>query len=48
LKRPLVRVDPDLSDLIPGFIARKHEDLATLSTAAAQKDYETVSKMDTN
>jgi CheY-like chemotaxis protein/HPt (histidine-containing phosphotransfer) domain-containing protein len=45
LKHPVVRVDPDLSDLIPGFIARKREDVATLSTAAAQNDYETLSKI---
>jgi HPt (histidine-containing phosphotransfer) domain-containing protein len=37
--RVIVEVDQDLSDLIPGFLAHKREDIATIFEAVARRDY---------
>lgn len=36
----VVRVDPDLVDLIPGFLANKRKDADKIADAAARADYE--------
>ena len=38
----VVVVDRDLQDLIPGFMERRHEDLAKMRAAAAERDTETL------
>lgn len=45
LKRLVVRVDPDLSDLIPGFLAHKREDAARIRSAMDESDYDTLGKI---
>jgi PAS domain S-box-containing protein len=45
LKRLVVRVDPDLSDLIPGFISHKRQDAVTIRIAADKSDYDAVIKI---
>jgi len=37
-----VRVDPDLADLIPGFLDNRRKDLATIQEALDRNDFETV------
>ena len=38
----LVRVDPDLADLIPGFLDNRRKDIAAMQEALKQGDFETV------
>jgi HPt (histidine-containing phosphotransfer) domain-containing protein len=38
----LVRVDPDLADLIPGFLENRRKDIAAMLTALDRGDFETV------
>ena len=38
----LVRADPDLADLIPGFLNNRRKDIATMQDALARGDFETV------
>lgn len=38
----IVRVDPDLEELIPGFLQRRHEDIVAIADALKKDDYETV------
>lgn len=38
----LVRVDPDLADLIPGFLANRRQDITAMQAALEQGDFETV------
>jgi hypothetical protein len=38
----LVRIDPDLTDLIPGFLSNRRADVALLGDAIAQRDFETI------
>ncbi len=40
-----VHVDPDLSDLVPGFLVRKREDLHTILDAIARNDYDVVTHL---
>jgi len=40
--RILVRVDPDLADLIPGFLDNRRKDISAMRAALAQNDYETI------
>jgi HPt (histidine-containing phosphotransfer) domain-containing protein len=40
MKKFVVHVDPDLSDLMPGFLANKREDTHKIATAAGISDYE--------
>ena len=38
----LVRVDPDLADLIPGFLDNRRKDIAVMQEALKHDDFETV------
>ena len=38
----LVRVDPDLSDLIPGFLGNRRKDITTMQAALERGDFETI------
>lgn len=38
----LVRVDPDLADLIPGFLENRRRDMGRIWEALARNDYETI------
>ncbi|MEO7743540.1 MAG: ATP-binding protein, partial [Usitatibacter sp.] len=42
LKRIVVRVDPNLADLIPGFLENRRRDVATIATALGQADFEAI------
>jgi HPt (histidine-containing phosphotransfer) domain-containing protein len=39
MEKLLIRVDPDLSDLMPGFLANKRADVGKILAAAAAADY---------
>ena len=43
--RVIVQVDEDLSDLIPGFLARKRAEVATIFEAIVRRDYEEIGRM---
>ena len=43
--RVIVEVDEDLSDLIPGFLARKRAEVAAIFDAVARRDYEEISRV---
>ena len=38
----IVHVDPDLADLIPGYLANREKDIAAIHDALKKKDLETV------
>ncbi|HHT9136727.1 MAG TPA: Hpt domain-containing protein [Candidatus Wunengus sp. YC60] len=38
----VVHIDPDLKNLIPGFLQHKRDDIKTILEALAKNDYETV------
>ncbi len=38
--KPVVEADPELAELVPGFLARKREDVAALMTAVEELDYQ--------
>lgn len=38
----VVYIDRDLEDIVPGFLENRHKDAATLQTALAENDMETV------
>ena len=38
----IVRVDPDLEDLIPGFLENRRKDVQSLQGALERGDYETI------
>jgi len=38
----VIRADPDLEDLIPGYLDRRREDLRVLQDALERRDYETI------
>lgn len=40
-----VRVDPDLSDLIPGFLDNRRKDITTMQAALEQGAFETVQSL---
>lgn len=40
MKKIVVQVDPDLSDLIPGFLSNKRKDAGKIAEAADNADYE--------
>ena len=42
MSRFVVNADPDLSDLIPGFLEHKRDDLAAIVRAIEDADYETL------
>jgi HPt (histidine-containing phosphotransfer) domain-containing protein len=41
----VVRIDPDLSDLIPGFLARKRQDVDAIRVAAAAGNHTALSDL---
>src|SRR5687768_3018894 len=41
-ERVMVAVDPDLQDLVPGFLENRRKDAAALDRAAHAKDFSTV------
>jgi HPt (histidine-containing phosphotransfer) domain-containing protein len=43
--RVIVEVDEDLSDLIPGFLARKRAEVAAIFEALAQRNYEDIGRI---
>jgi HPt (histidine-containing phosphotransfer) domain-containing protein len=40
--RIIVHVDPDLADLIPGYLANREKDIAAIHEAVGKKDLDTV------
>jgi HPt (histidine-containing phosphotransfer) domain-containing protein len=38
----IVRVDPDIADLIPGFLENRRKDIKTIAEAVTQGDFETI------
>jgi HPt (histidine-containing phosphotransfer) domain-containing protein len=38
----IVHVDPDIADLIPGFLENRHKDIKTIGEALAQCNFETI------
>jgi HPt (histidine-containing phosphotransfer) domain-containing protein len=40
--RIIVHVDPDIADLIPGFIENRHKDIKTIGEALKEGDFETI------
>lgn len=44
MSRFVVHADPDLSDLIPGFLEHKRDDLAAIVEAIESADYEALAK----
>jgi HPt (histidine-containing phosphotransfer) domain-containing protein len=45
LSKLVVRIDPDLRDLVPIFIAHKREDAQAIVAAIASADYEALSQL---
>jgi HPt (histidine-containing phosphotransfer) domain-containing protein len=43
--RVIVEVDEDLSDLIPGFLTHKRDDVAAIFEAVAQRDYAEIGRI---
>lgn len=41
-ERIIVRVNPEIGDLVPGFLENRRRDVESLRRALAQNDYETV------
>jgi HPt (histidine-containing phosphotransfer) domain-containing protein len=38
----IVHVDPEIADLIPGFLENRHKDIKTIGEALTQGDFETI------
>src|SRR4030042_2523090 len=38
----IVHVDPDIADLIPGFLENRHKDIKTMGEALAQGDFDAI------
>jgi HPt (histidine-containing phosphotransfer) domain-containing protein len=38
----IVHVDPDIADLIPGFLENRRKDIKTMGEAVTQGDFETI------
>lgn len=38
----VVKIDPDLADLIPGYIHNREQDIKTMTDKCAQGDYESI------
>jgi HPt (histidine-containing phosphotransfer) domain-containing protein len=45
MEKETVHVDPELSDLVPGFLARKRDDLHAILDAVAKGDYAVVTRL---
>ncbi|MDO9529433.1 MAG: Hpt domain-containing protein [Syntrophales bacterium] len=41
----IVHVDPDIEDLIPGFLENRHKDIKTIGESLAVGDYETIQRL---
>lgn len=41
-KNLIVTIDPDLEDLIPGFLENRNNDIRNLKAASAKNDFETL------
>ncbi|MBF0329132.1 MAG: Hpt domain-containing protein [Nitrospirae bacterium] len=41
----IVKVDPDIADLVPGYIDNRHRDIGLLSEALAKNDYDGLRKI---
>ncbi|MFQ5450821.1 MAG: Hpt domain-containing protein [Nitrospinaceae bacterium] len=41
----IVEIDPDLEELIPGYLDNRHKDLKTLRAALEQDDFETIQRL---
>ncbi len=41
-KKNIVYADPDISDLIPGFLENRQKEIQTISEALIRKEYETI------
>ena len=41
----VVRVDPDIADLIPGFLENRQKDIKTIHETLQKGDYETLQRM---
>ena len=44
-KKIIVHVDPDLEDLIPGFLENRHNDINSVFEALARDDYASIAKI---
>jgi HPt (histidine-containing phosphotransfer) domain-containing protein len=38
----IVHVDPDIADLVPGFLENRYKDIKTMGEALMQSDFETI------
>jgi HPt (histidine-containing phosphotransfer) domain-containing protein len=45
MQKETIIVDPDLSDLVPGFLTRKREDLHRILDATAKGDYAVITHL---
>lgn len=45
MKRVIVCADPDLSDLIPGFLEHKRDDVAAINRAVEAGDYDALARI---
>ncbi|MGH7918137.1 MAG: Hpt domain-containing protein [Candidatus Binataceae bacterium] len=45
IEKTVVQVDSDLSDLIPGFLARKRDDARLARDAVERGDYDTLARL---
>jgi len=43
--RVVVHIDPDIEDLIPGFLENRQKDITTVTEALRTEDYETIQRM---
>jgi len=41
-KKNIIYPDPEISDLIPGFLENRQKDINTISDALAEKEYDTI------
>ena len=41
-KKIIIYADPDISDLIPGFLENRHKDIKTISEALGKKEYDAI------
>lgn len=48
MERVLVRVDPDLADLIPDFLEHKRADVGAILAAAARADFDALGSLGHN
>lgn len=44
-ERIVVHIDPDIEDLIPGFLENRKNDVKTIEDSLRREDYETIQRM---